>query len=44
MCLCLEGFKGYITGNNENGTVDAKLTIFGRETSVTLEAHEYTTL
>jgi transcription antitermination factor NusG len=39
-----KGFKGYVTGTNEDGTVDAQLTIFGRETSVTLEAHEYTAL
>ena len=39
-----KGFKGYTTGENEDGTVDAQLTIFGRETAVTLEAHEYTKL
>jgi hypothetical protein len=29
----MKGFKGYITGNGPDGTVDAKLTIFGRETA-----------
>ena len=36
-----KGFKGYITGNNTNGSVEARLLIFGRETSVTLAADEY---
>lgn len=39
-----QGFKGYVTAENEDGTVEAQLTIFGRETSVTLEKHEYEAL
>ena len=30
----IKGFKGYITGTGPDGTVDAKLTIFGRETAL----------
>lgn len=36
-----KGFRGYATNENDDGTVDAKLTIFGRETAVTLEPGEF---
>ena len=36
-----KGFKGYITARRDDGSVDATLTIFGRETAVSLEASEF---
>ena len=36
-----KGFRGYATNENDDGTVDAKLPIFGRETAVTLEPGEF---
>ena len=35
------GFKGFITGTNDDGSVEATLTIFGRETAVTLQTNEF---
>ena len=37
-----KGFKGYVTARRDDGSVDATLTIFGRETAVSLEASEFT--
>jgi len=36
-----KGFKGYVTARRDDGSVDATLTIFGRETAVSLEASEF---
>ena len=36
-----KGFKGYVTAQRDDGSVDATLTIFGRETAVSLEASEF---
>ena len=36
-----KGFKAYVTARRDDGSVDATLTIFGRETAVSLEASEF---
>tara|TARA_B110000971_G_C19994736_1_gene493710 strand:- start:178 stop:1782 length:1605 start_codon:yes stop_codon:yes gene_type:complete len=36
-----KGFKGFVTATNEDGSVDALLQIFGRETAVTLQPDEF---